>query len=262
MLDPDEILAEMGDWQGYLLFLGNDGRQLFGDARLSVFRSSEDWAVFVELPHYMVPAIEFCNWIGFAGACREDFSDSTFRLLENSSGLDETDVPALHNDGRWIGDRAAFSIVLRGVRHDFKPTDDDYAAAGITFSDDAMGAGSLEPSQLLRYVSHHLNHPFLASEASLRSFLLPEVREEMTPFLQTALWQHPLLIADFVEDDDPDFIPNIPCWQILARAIASGDLSEWHAQDPATFNTSWPALDAINRQNSDWERWDWQPWSP
>ncbi len=254
MRNAEEILAEMGDWQSNLLFLGNDGRQLFGDARLSVFRSPDDWAVFVELPHYMVGAIEFRNWIGFAGACQGSIFDSQVQELEHLSALEETlDFP-LHDDGRWIGDRAAFSLVLRGVRYDFKPSTADYAAAGIIFSNDMSGAGSLEPSQLVRFVSHHLTHPFLASETELRQLILPEACEQMTLFLQTALWRHPYFLLDLGDEEEedlaPDFIPNIPCWQILARAIASGDLGEWNVQEPSTFNTSWPALEAINQENS------------
>ena len=255
MQTPDELLAELGEWQSNLLFLGNDGRQLFGDARLSVFRAPDDWAVFVELPHYQDLGLYFSNWIGFAGACEGDIYNSPqVGALEMSNALKETADSPLHEDCHWVGDRAAFSIVVRGARHDFRPSAADYNAAGITFSDDATGADSIKPSQLLRFVSHHLNHPLLARESELRTILLPEVREEMTLWLQTALWRHPYFMLDPGDEEDEmlahDFIPNLACWQVLARAIACGELSEWHAQDAATFNTSWRALEAINRENS------------
>ncbi|HEX8549939.1 MAG TPA: hypothetical protein VF681_00150 [Abditibacteriaceae bacterium] len=144
----------------------------------------------------------------------------------------------------WLGDRAGFSILFKGERFDFKPTDADYQAAGIVFKEKRTGPDSIDPGCLFRFLCHHLNHPFFAEEAQLRSF--SDNSTELEVFIQTRHWHHPVYMVD--ADDgtfEDDYICNIPCFQILARAIASGDLAEWSNQDSTTFNTHWESLEAI-----------------
>ena len=68
-MNAEEILEQMDSCQGVFPFLANDGRMHLADARLTVFRSPNNWAVFVEIPHYSDGEREFCNWIGGAGNC-------------------------------------------------------------------------------------------------------------------------------------------------------------------------------------------------
>lgn len=51
----------------------------------------------------------------------------------------------------------------------FSPTEDDYRAAGLIL--EGSGPGSLPLSALLRFLCHHLNHPFFACEDYLRYLL-------------------------------------------------------------------------------------------
>ena len=109
----------------------------------------------------------------------------------------------LIEEGIWIGDRSHFSVIIKGKRYDFKPTKEDYLAAGITFPDDRTGPDSLRPIDLIRFLCHHLNHPFFVSEDYLR-YLLDKLAveaikkrnwfslgQEMSLFFQTREWQHP-----------------------------------------------------------------------
>lgn len=94
----------------------------------------------------------------------------------------------------------------------------------------------------------HLNHPFFASEAELRSLLHDS--SDLDVFLQTRYWHHPVYLVDGEDEFFKEhYISNIPCFQILSRAIASGDLTEWNSQDPATFSTHWENLEAIRNGN-------------
>ena len=136
------------------------------DTRMTVFRSEKNWVIFIELVGATVGAYEgvsiyaFGNCIGQQGFIEQR---SLFSTPE--------DAPLTDKDGIWIGDRSQFSVIIRGKRYDFKPTKEDYLAAGITFPDDRAGPDSLRPIDLIRFLCHHLNHPFFVSEDYLRYLL-------------------------------------------------------------------------------------------
>lgn len=251
-MNPDDILDFLDARQDGLLWLGNDGRQHLTDARLTVFRSDTAWAVFVELPDYQAQIGDSYNWGGGVGTCWESgylqycaVNDRPLYEKNPARPLWEQDDGA-HTSwrGAWLGDRAGFSLILNGKALDFAPTVQDYADAGIFFPNDKSGPGSLPPGYLLRFLCHHLKHPFFAPEEVLRQMM--DKCRDLPLFLQTGGWHHPVFLVDGDNDFySDDFVCNIPCFQVLARAIASGDLAEWHAQDPATFNTDWQSLEAI-----------------
>ncbi len=257
-MEAQEILQHIDSCQGTLPFLANDGRAHLADTRLTVFRSSRDWAVFVEIPHYSDGTVDFHNWVGGAGSCLLEGGFSWGGELGESSLFEEVADAPLWKYGvgnepwkTWLGDRASFSILFKGQRFDFTPTEADYRAAGIIFKEKRTGPDSIEPGCLLRFLCHHLDHPFFASETELRTLL--HDTPDLEVFIQTRHWHHPVYLVDGKDEEDgffkEDYISNIRCFQILSRAIASGDLTEWNSQDTTTFNTHWEKLEAIRSQN-------------
>ncbi len=255
-MNADEVLDCLSAFQEALGFLASDGRQHIADARLSVFRSDEHFAVFTEFANFFYGFDEFCNVLGWAGNCLvEEVQQAQFdgvNLVE-----EVPDAPLWREDEyvHWLGDRANFSVQVKEQRHDFRPSPEDYERAGIRFEEEKSGPNSITPGQLLRFVSVALDHPSFLPEEELRSLILPETEPQMSLFVQTNWWQHPeyLVFGDGLHD--PLFadsaIFNISCWQILSRAIASGDLHEWNAQDTSKFNTDWTSLERIYRKNND-----------
>ena len=256
-MSADEVLNFLDSRQEGLLWLANDGRQHLTDARLTVFRPDTDWAVFIELTHYQAQTGEFCNWVGAVGTCWED-GYLPYHAVKEGPLFEENPASPLWRQGvgdeayetgrgAWLGDRAGFSILLNGESLDFAPTLRDYTDAGILFPDEKSGPGSLPPGYLLRFLCHHLDHPFFAPEAALRQAM--GRYHNISLFLQTSGWRHPVFLVTgedgFFSDD---YVCNVPCFQILARAIASGDLTEWKGQDQAAFNTGWESLEAIRAQ--------------
>jgi hypothetical protein len=261
-MEAAEILGDIDACQGALPFLANDGRMHLADTRLTVFRSEQDWAIFVEIPHYCEGSEDFHNWVGSAGTglIEDDgtWSDEVNgRPLLEAAQIEEAQDAPLWKYGvgnepwkTWVADRSGFSIIFKGERRDFTPTEADYAAAGITFSDQQTGPGSIEPGYLLRFLCHHLNHPFFVSEEELRASL--HSSPDLKLFIQTLHWQHPVFLMDSWREDpffEEHHIVRLPGFQILSRAIASGDLTEWNSQDPAAFTTYWKNLEAIRREN-------------
>lgn len=256
-MTPDEVLDVLAEQQDSLNWLANDGRQHFADARLSVFRSDEHFAVFTEFPHFLYNADEFTNWLGCAGDCLVGGAYHSQYEPPNLPILEELPDAPLWRENEytsWLGNRAAFSVLVQGKRTDFKPTPEDYAKAGIVFKDDKSGENSINPAQLMHFVAVALDHPFFLSEDELRALIQPQFEPEMSLLLQTGDWQHPEPIFEHAEEDD--WVDNIPCWQILSRAIVSGDAREWNAQDKSAFNTSWQGLESIYHENNDGYRFD------
>ena len=153
------------------------------------------------------------------------------------------DKPLTGEDPYWIADKANFSVIIKGRRYDFCPTDDDYRDAGIIL--EGSGPGSLPLSALLRFLCHHLDHPFFACEDYLRHLLNTYgivkkidyyIGHKMQLFLQTRQWQH----VSF-EVEKPS---QLRYFQVLAKAIETGDLSLLKQIDPSTFNTDWRKVEA------------------
>ena len=238
-----EILKHLDENMDIDLDLANPNFDL-ADTRMTVFRSEKNWVIFIELVEATVGAYEgvsiyaFGNCIGQQGFIEQR---SLFSTPE--------DAPLTDKDGIWIGDRSQFSVIIRGKRYDFKPTKEDYLAAGITFPDDRIGPDSLCPIDLIRFLCHHLNHPFFVSEDYLR-YLLDKLAveaikkrdwcslgHEMSLFFQTREWQHP----DIALGEKPS---QMKYFRVLAKAIEKGDISELTKLDPSIFNTDWRQVEA------------------
>ena len=245
-LQADKILAHLGTYlrslPPYLDML--EEYYEVADQRMTVFRSPRHWVLFFEFVLYDARADEFMVNLWAFGDCLNDYNGGEERQEGNGLLWQFTRQPFASCSrtarGSFKARRNRFSILFKGECLKFKPTAEQYAAAGIKFTraqqaPDAM----LTPAQLLRFLCHHLDHPFFAGEDSLRSIIdacrrqrLAPLWHEMALLLQTREWRHP----NIEEMAEP------AAWepfQILARTIATGDLTEWQAQNPATFNTHW-----------------------
>lgn len=234
-----EILQHLDKYMDETLTLVNPNRPL-ADTRMTVFRSGKNWAIFIEL-------------VGTGKEIDAEIEIFAFGNCIEQQGLIETrtlftvpeDAPLVNQEGIWIGDRAKFSVIIKGKRFDFTPTKEDYLEAGIVFPDDRTGPDSLRPIDLIRFLCHHLNHPFFVSEDYLR-YLLDKLSvkkaewyslgQEMSLFYQTKEWEHPDLPAE-----KPS---QMKYFRVLARAIEKGDVSELTRLDPSTFNTDWRKVQA------------------
>jgi hypothetical protein len=255
-MDSADILNFIEERQGVLGTLANDGRDHYTDARLTVFRSTEHFGLFVEMVGYSYRGPAFTLYTTGVSNCLP--SGYTYCDELNYHPLLETvpDIPLwteVEEEGemvlRWNADRSHFSVIVRDRRYEFHPSPQAYEDAGILFLNDMKGPGSLPPAYLLRFLCHHLHHPFFHSTAALAR-LLPSGRH-LELLIQTGAWQHPVELVNGHADDltAHDRVSNIPCFQILSRAIANGDRQEWDQQDTSRFNTHWESLEAIREES-------------
>lgn len=203
--------------------------------RMSVFRSEEHWVVLFEQVRYSVgeDAFEVALWAYgdcLSPECTDRYHGMSharpFELCAETTFID----PECQS---WRHDRARFCIWRNGKRECFSPTPQEYAAAGIVFESPKTGPDSLAPEQLLQFLCHHLDHPFFASEDYLRRWIDSNIDFSVIPYpqvsvsptlsllLQTRHWHHP----DLAISECPS---QLESFHILARAIVSGDLTEWH----------------------------------
>jgi hypothetical protein len=246
-MTAEEVLARLDtDWVNDALDPAPlESHWRAADNRLTVFRSEAQWVVCFEQVVYNVGANGFERRLWAYGDCLSE--TETDRL----AGTVWTGFPfALDRElavvdpatGSPVLDRARFGVWINGEPLRFEPTESDFEVAGITFADGRTGPDTLAPELLLRFLCHHLAHPFFASEDILRAridewqgydepgvFFEDSLAHRLPLFLQTRHWQHP----------EFDTVPSeTEGMRVLARAIASGDLTEWDAQDPALFNSN------------------------
>jgi hypothetical protein len=96
---------------------------------------------------------------------------------------------------------------------------------------------TLMPVEWLRYLCHHLDHPFFASEARLREVVREavgdtEIASSLQIVLQTREWEHLNYAADELPSDTESF-------RVIAEMIATGDASLWARVDRTRFNSHW-----------------------
>ena len=230
----------------------------FADTRLTVFRSGKHWVMAFELVHY-TRADEFVLDIWLYGNCLGlpnddnlgiDLSRVLFTMPPDMK-LKETEET---EDWGYAPD--FFAIQRNGHRFEFRPTREEYEAAELFWSKQEKRENHIHPKHLLRFLCHHLDHPFFAEESTLRDLIEKRHAEwndldlgwgqrlshSLKLFLQTREWRHPQLneVDDWSNENIAENLPSqVECFHILARAIESGDLSEWYAQDQSTFNTHW-----------------------
>lgn len=215
------------------------------DARLTVFRSPKHWVILIEKIDYFIRMHGdvdcFSRAYTLYGNCLENgWAESFDALWEN-----ETELPFDAETGRWLPTRRHLRYFMNGRWWDVYPTPHDLQQAGIdpelldevdreAWQEDP---NALLPVEWLRYLCHHLDHPFFASEARLREVVREavgdtEIASSLQIVLQTREWEHPDYVADELPSDTESF-------RVIAEIIATGDASLWARVDRTRFNSHW-----------------------
>lgn len=206
------------------------------DARMTVFRSNLEWVVFFEIIYSDVSETDYGLMLWAYSNC---FGEQGVLEAYGRHILDfPDDMPFWSSHPNEQGlNCARFSILLRGERFDFTPTQYDYLKAGIALNHHDPNI-SLRLVDILRFVAYHLNHPFFASEDYLRYIIDMcktkrggSLSHRMKMLLQTREWQHPHI---------PRELPSqVECFRTLARIIETGNPSLWNRLNRSGFNTNW-----------------------
>ncbi len=226
LLNIDAALADLDKHASEFNFPVLDNAYVqMAATRMSVFRSSENWAVAFEVLGYSVNEGTFVDDFYAFGSClrREGILDSAVVLLPNP---EQPLVDPLTE--AWIADWSDWSIVSGDQVYHFTPTRDHYLCAGIEVPG-TSGPGTLEEAQLIRFfVSSEGANTLYMSEDALREALGDRMRLDM--FLQTEDWQHPDIAGE-----------EMPSMNLAMRSLFVA-LQEGASEmfQPGKVNTRWP----------------------
>ena len=225
ILNSKEILAHLDKCAADFNFPVLDNEYVeYAAARLTAFRSVQDWLLCFEVLGFSLREVEFVNDLYAFGSCVQN------------DGLVEEEIPVMSlpehpifdketNEG--IADWCDWSIRLGDETIHFSPTREEYAEAGIVITDDC-GPGTLREIELLRFLMQRVGSDRLFMDDKV---LLGHIRgcQNLTKFVQTSHWHHP----DVADGEKPS--ENV-CFRSMIDALSRSDPSTFNAGNP---NTDW-----------------------
>jgi hypothetical protein len=219
---------------GYTFPVLDNGRWYLAATRLSLFRSSEDWGLVIEVFGYSVgvglpdvAVYTFASRLHARSTAADYISQAHFDryLAENPHNELRFFYHLVKGDWQgdnytWVADTAT-AVELRGERIPLPPPD-EYWQHGITLKDPPR----VRVYELCRYLAATRRDAVLATESERRGNILPEMKQ----ILQLEEWRHP----DRIKGELPSATKS---FQQLARVLETGDVTAYTPTDPP--NTHW-----------------------
>ena len=236
-LDADDILSVLDRCCGTFSFpMLDNGYVYLAATRLSLFRSSSDWAVAIEVfgfsPRTGLPDIHvytFASHLHDRNPPEQYRDRAAYEAYLSNNPNNESRFFYPIEDGPWLSGEAvspaARSVILRG-RGLALPTVDECARYGVVLTEPP----SVQVFELCRYLAATQRELVLATPEERRASVPPELNQ----ILQLEEWHHP----DVVADEKPS---TSPTFRQLAAVLASGDVSRYApAEAPNTHWSNWP----------------------
>jgi hypothetical protein len=239
-IDSQQILAVLDRCcDAYTFPMLDNGYICLAATRLTLFRSSSDWAMVIEV-------FGFSPRAGLPDLCVHTFAS---RLHHRDQPEDYINRGAYENylanhphdemrtfwpleEGTWqdadtcemVSD-VANELILRSQPHALSPPE-EYASYGI----DLEKAPHVAVFELCRLLAGTSREQVLATPEEKRVSVLPE----MNQLLQLEAWHHP----NVADDDRPG---GSKTFQQLAEVLSTGDVSRYQPnQPPNTHWRNWP----------------------
>jgi hypothetical protein len=223
-----QVLADLDKYAAEFLFPMLDNAYVeFAAARLTTFRTTEDWLVVFEVLGFSEREVEFVDDLYAYGPC----------LAKAGFIGEEIPVAALPQDPLFdaetrdcIADWSRWSVRVGDAIESFTPSREEYAEAGVAIDRDP-GPGSLKEIELLRFLVHRIgvDRLFMDDHTLLGHF--PKCKH-LGKFIQTTKWQHP----DVARGQRPS--ENISI-RTLVEALHQGDPSLFKEGCPNTHWRHW-----------------------
>ena len=233
-MDARRILEILDDATRRFTFpMLDNGYVYLAATRMSLFRSSDDWALVIEVFGYSPRAgIPDTHLYTFASRLHDRdrpeqyVNEMAYRNYLSNNPHNESRFIHPVADGPWIDSEqqelvtACGELQLRDLSLPL-PSATEYAREGIELSGDRPAI-----FELCRYLAAKWRDKVLASPTERRVSVLPS----MTQILQLEEWFHPNVVNDELPSDCETF-------QQLAAVLMTGELSHYHPSHPP--NTHW-----------------------
>lgn len=239
--DRDAILSVLDQCCDSFTFpMLDNGYVYLAATRLSLYRSTEDWALVIEVfgfsPRAGLPDTHLHT---FASRLHDSDDPNRYRSPEAYQTY-LTNNP--HNDSRFVYPVAegtwqdrddlefvapdAREIVVRGKPRQI-PDVDDFAQYRLQLEQPPR----VQVFELCRVLAATMREDVLATAFERRVSVMPA----MTQILQLEEWHHPNVV------DAKDRPSGSPTFQQLAQVLATGDVSSYRpARPPNTHWSNWP----------------------
>ena len=211
----------------------DNGYVYLANARLSIFKSANDWAIVIEIfgfsPRSGTPDIQiytFSNNLHNRNSPENYISeDAYFKYIKNNPHNESAFVYPINNND-WINEDEPEILVensiceLRGLKLK-TPSSSKYERCDISLVEDAP-----QIFEYCRYLAHHYPDEILANDYELRASIPPD----MELLLQLNEWHHP----DIVDGELPS---QTEAFKQLAQVLVTGNKELYKPSCPP--NTHW-----------------------
>lgn len=215
----------------------DNGYVYLAATRLSLYRSTEDWGLVIEI-------FGFSPRSGLPDTCIHTFASRLHdrdppEKYVSRDAYEKYLTNNLHNESRFVypieeGDAFADELVAPEAREILVrgkawklPARDAYAQHGIELED----AAQVNVFELCRYLADAARDDVLATEAERRI----SIRSDMLQLLQLEEWHHPNVVDESARPS------GSMSFQQLARALETGDISAYRpTEKPNTHWRNWP----------------------
>jgi len=229
-MPPEEILAQLDRSAEQFTFPALDNGYIYpADARLSIYRNTQDWLMIIEHLGAYTPRV--CGYDTFqnclhiygsdlhrpAGTASEDF------LYPIEACPDD---PLFPDEYEWFVKNNPRCVMVRGNRIKLDLSPAALTAKGIVLLDPPQ----IDPVAVLRSLLPEHREQLLASELELDQ----RNKHKLPLFLRLAEWHHPDVTGDATPSASETF-------QMLAAAISSGNTQHYRpTKPPNTHWRNWP----------------------
>ena len=238
-MDSAETILEILDSaaQAFTFPMMDNGYVYPAATRLSLFRSSEDWALVIELfgfsPRAGLPDLSLITLASriHRQKARGNFaSEAGWDTYLTNHPHDETSITYPVGEGLWIDPDGEETVAESGevrLRDLTVPLPDpaEYGDVGIELESERPAI-----FEFCRYLAAHWRDDVLATPAERRVNVLPEMEQ----ILLLEDWHHP----DTCEGELPG---ETGTFRQLAQVLSTGDVSLYHtSEEPNTHWRHWP----------------------
>ncbi len=208
--------------RGLFPYLSTDEHGVFAGARLTTFRSNNEWLIVFELPAYIGEADTFVDRIyTYGNKVKHRVQWIEFLCPSPSEGID--------SEG-WLPNLFDFEVLLHSKVRRFTPTQENYAQAGIDLNEPISSSSSANrQAQVLRLLTSLFPHEVFMSAPKLLGVI--DRPKTLPLFLQMYEWYHP----DLRSGERPG---DSPCLRSLAHALAHNHPDLYRCSQNL-FNTHW-----------------------
>lgn len=218
----------------------DNGYVYLAATRMSLHRSENDWGIVIEIFGYSPRAgLPDTHVYTFSNALQQrkepkDFvtADAYKQYLANNPYNESSFVHCVE-EGDWLDTEESeliatepHDVIVRGRKRSM-PGPNDYAAAGVVFSD----APRITVFEFCRALAHIAHNDVLATQAERVSKLQPSMHQ----ILVLDEWNHPDVV------DDSQRPSNSETFRQLAEVLVTGDIERYKpTQSPNTHWMHWP----------------------